>query len=72
MSYLIERQQVFKDEEVIAILAVGSRGANSHVLLRDGSTGRTASHPKTLRRVLQAHDRHEGLIWINDRRKPQK
>jgi len=53
MSYVIDRKRAFRDEELVAILAVRQRGVRSRVLLRDGSLYQTLTRPRTLRRALE-------------------
>lgn len=53
MSYVIDRQQAFRDEEIVAILSARQRGVRSRVLLRDGSLYQTLTRPRTLRRAVE-------------------
>ena len=56
MSYLIDRAEAFRDQEIVAILAGTPRQARSRVLLRDGSLRYSRSRPAALRRRLQARN----------------
>ena len=70
MGYLIDRDQVVWEGELVAVLKLRHRGVRSHLLLTDGSARRTLTLPGRLIRTLQQReDRHKGLAWINERQK---
>ncbi len=73
MGYIIDRQHVMRDSELVSVLSVRDRRVRSHVLLSDGSLVKTLTRPKLLIRALeQLRMGRKGLAWINDRRSPQK
>lgn len=54
MRYLIDRQQAFRDVELVAILNIRQRQVRSRVLLRDGSAVSSMTRPRTFRRKLKS------------------
>lgn len=73
MGYIIDRQCVMRDSELVGVLSVRDRRVRSHVLMSDGSLVKTLTRPKLLIRALgQLQVGRKGLAWINDRRSPQK
>lgn len=52
MSYVIDRQRAFRDEEIVAIMSARQRKVRSKILLRDGSAHQTLTRPRTLRRYV--------------------
>lgn len=63
MGYLIDRQQAFRDTELVAITALRRRGVRSRVFLRDGSLYHTLTRPRTFRQPFEAsHGKRIGQI----------
>ena len=52
MGYWIDRQQAFRDSELVAVVAIRQRKVRSRVLLSDGSLYQTLTRPRTLRQNL--------------------
>ena len=50
MGYLIDRQEGWRDTEVVALVPLRRRSVRSRVVLRDGSLRETLTRPGTLRR----------------------
>ena len=48
MSYLVDRDRAFLEDELVAILSTRARGARSLVLLRDGELHPTVTRARTL------------------------
>ena len=58
MGYWVDRQQAFRDSELVAVVAIRQRKVRSRVLLRDGSAYQTLTRPRTLRRQLEGSYGH--------------
>ena len=52
MGYLIDRQRAVLGADLVAVLAVRSRGARSRLVLTDNSLLATLSRPGTVRRAV--------------------
>jgi len=71
MPYIIDRQQAFRDAELVAIMNVRRRGARSRLLLRDGSLANTLTRPVTLKsRCGSPWEGLEGIVWQKIREAP--
>ena len=60
MGYWVDRQQAFRDSELVAVVAIRQRKVRSRVLLRDGSAYQTLTRPRTLRQHF--HEGHEQIL----------
>ena len=63
MSYVVDRQRVWRGGEIVAVFSHRRRGVKSQILLSDGSTAKTLTHPSTLARMLR-HP-HIGLTQLD-------
>ena len=73
MSYLIEREQAFLDEDLVAVVRHRRRAVRSQLVFRDGSLRYTLTRPRTLIRRLQgiATQHFEGEQWPSARQPNQ-
>ena len=67
MGYLLDRQEGWRDTEIVAIVPLRRRSVRSRVVLRDGSLRETLTRPVTLRRRLD-----EGARWPNEEQPPNR
>ncbi len=72
MSYVVDRQEAWRDTEIVAVLAFRRRAVRSRVLLRDGALRHTLTRPRTLLRALRHTQQLEGVRWRNVRPRPSQ
>lgn len=71
MGYLIDRQQAFRDTELVAIVNVRRRGVRSRLLLRDGSLANTLTRPATLKQRYRFPWKElAGALWQKAEERP--
>lgn len=67
MGYLVDRQEAFRDTELVAVLNLRRRGVRSRLLLRDGSLRHTLTRPRTLaRRLRGGYEQLASPFWVKE------